>query len=220
MVGNGSIGSPPFHIRSFQLSRRSLSACWIVTSPLARISTDWAARMLAIARALPSSFARALRSPPDCGVGWYFGAIRNPGAKGSDRRSGAGYGVSNAGQHPSSSCLPVRCWQVLSSSRCATSFQIALPPYNRTASAVWISIVRAAAAGDAQYVTLNFRKTSLPHQGPGRAGGTLSTDSQYSAGRGASGVAAEGPGLRAAASFSICFGVGMRQLAGQSVIPN
>ena len=32
--------------------------------------------MLAIARALPSSFARALRSPPDRGVGWYFGAIR------------------------------------------------------------------------------------------------------------------------------------------------
>src|ERR1700722_3878840 len=28
----------------------------------------------------------------------------------------------------------------------------------------------AAAAGHAQYVTLNFRKTSLPHPGPGRAG--------------------------------------------------
>ena len=67
----------------------------------------------------------------------------HPGATRSDRRSGAGYGVSNAGQHPSSSCLPVRCWQVLSSSRCATSFQTALPPYNRTASAVWISTVRS-----------------------------------------------------------------------------
>jgi hypothetical protein len=31
--------------------------------------TDCAARMLAIARALPSSFVRALRSPPDSGVG-------------------------------------------------------------------------------------------------------------------------------------------------------
>src|ERR1700736_3048607 len=30
--------------------------------------------------------------------------------------------MSNPGQHPSSSCLPVRCWQVLSSSRCATSY--------------------------------------------------------------------------------------------------
>ena len=58
-------------------------------------------------------------------------------------KSGADYGVSNAGQHPSSSCLPVRCWQVLLSSRCATSFQTALPPYNRTASAVWISTVRS-----------------------------------------------------------------------------
>ncbi|EHR00949.1 metallophosphoesterase family protein [Bradyrhizobium sp. WSM471] len=55
----------------------------------------------------------------------------------------AGYGVSSAGLQPSSSCLPVRCWQVLSSSRCATSFQTALPPYNRTASAVWISTVRS-----------------------------------------------------------------------------
>jgi hypothetical protein len=49
----------------------------------------------------------------------------------------------HAGQHPSSSCLPVRCWQVLLSSRCATSFQTALPPHNRTASAVWISTVRS-----------------------------------------------------------------------------
>src|SRR3954468_10283714 len=28
----------------------------------------------------------------------------------------------------------------------------------------------ATAAGDAQHATLNFRKTSLPHLGPGRAG--------------------------------------------------
>jgi hypothetical protein len=80
----------------------------------------------------------------------------------------------------------------------------------------------AAAAGDAQHVALNLGKTSLPHLGPGRIGArSLSTDSQYSAGSGASG-AAEGLRLRAAsaASFSICFGVGMRQLAGRSVIPN
>lgn len=38
-------------------------------SPFARISADRVARILAIARALPSSFARALRSPPDRGVG-------------------------------------------------------------------------------------------------------------------------------------------------------
>jgi hypothetical protein len=72
-------------------------------------------------------------------------------------------------------------------------------------------------------VTLNFRKTSLPHLGPGRAGARVFEDRfPISAGRGASGAAAEGPGLWAAsaASFSICFGVGMRQLAGRSVIPN
>ena len=76
MVGDGSIGSPSLHIRSFQLSQRSLSACWIIASPLARTSTDCVARTLAIARALPSSLVRALRSPPDKGLGWYFGAIR------------------------------------------------------------------------------------------------------------------------------------------------
>src|SRR4051812_46728390 len=69
IVGDGSIGSPSYHMRSFQLSHNSLSACWMSASPFARISADRVARMLAIARALPSSFARALRSPPDSGVG-------------------------------------------------------------------------------------------------------------------------------------------------------
>src|ERR1700758_1880412 len=69
MVGDGSIGSPSDHIRSFQLSQSSLSACWIIASPLARISPDCEARMLAIARAFPSSLFRALRSSPDRGVG-------------------------------------------------------------------------------------------------------------------------------------------------------
>ena len=91
----------------------------------------------------------------------------------------------------------------------------------------------AAAAGDAQHVALNFGKTSLPQLGSGHIGARVledgpevspyaPVDSQYSAGRGASGAAAAGLHLRAAsaASFSICFGVGMRQLAGRSVIPN
>jgi GMC oxidoreductase len=60
---------PSLHIRSFQLSHNSLSACWISASPLVRMSADREARMFAIARALPSSFVRALRSPPDRGVG-------------------------------------------------------------------------------------------------------------------------------------------------------
>jgi hypothetical protein len=64
MVGDGSIGSPSLHIRSFELSHGSLSAYWIGASPLARISADRVANMLAIARALPSSL-----SPPDRGVG-------------------------------------------------------------------------------------------------------------------------------------------------------
>src|SRR3981189_2081591 len=41
IVGEGSIGSPSLHIRSFQLSQNNLSACWISAAPLARISSDW-----------------------------------------------------------------------------------------------------------------------------------------------------------------------------------
>ena len=44
--------------------------------------------MLVIARALVSSLFRALRSPPDKGVGWYFGAIRHPSAERLHQRSG------------------------------------------------------------------------------------------------------------------------------------
>jgi hypothetical protein len=69
IVGEGSIGSPSLHIRSFQLSQSNLSACWISAAPLARISADCAARMPVIARAFPNSFVRAFRSPPDSGVG-------------------------------------------------------------------------------------------------------------------------------------------------------
>jgi hypothetical protein len=53
MVGDGSIGSPSDHIRSFQLSHSSLTACCSMFSALARISADCAARILVIARALP-----------------------------------------------------------------------------------------------------------------------------------------------------------------------
>src|SRR3984957_18191639 len=69
MVGDGSIGSPSDHIRSFQLSHSSRSACCSMVSALARISADCAARMFVIARDLPSSLFRALRSPPERGGG-------------------------------------------------------------------------------------------------------------------------------------------------------
>jgi hypothetical protein len=50
-----------------QLSQRSLSACWIIASPLARISADWAPRMFAIARALPSADHRQKTGEGVCG---------------------------------------------------------------------------------------------------------------------------------------------------------
>ena len=60
------------HIRSFQLSQSSLSACWIRVSPLARISADCAARMLVIARALPSSLLQSLAVASGEGRGVMF----------------------------------------------------------------------------------------------------------------------------------------------------
>ena len=107
------------------LSQSSLSACRIIAYALARISADCAARILAIARALPSSFSRALRSPPDRGVGWCFGAIRTSN---QTRGPGGAGDYSNEGQQPSFSWRPVRCWQVLSNRRCATSLKIAFVP--------------------------------------------------------------------------------------------
>jgi hypothetical protein len=80
MVGDGSIGAIGL-IRSFHDSQSSLSACCSMASAFVRISADCAARMLVIARALPSSLAKALRSPPERGVGWYFGAIQHPSAQ-------------------------------------------------------------------------------------------------------------------------------------------
>src|SRR3984957_5627058 len=86
IVGDGSIGSPSDPIRSFHDSQSSLSACCSIVSALARMSADCAARMLVIARALPSSLFRALRSPPERGVGWCFGAMRTSRSQATDRR--------------------------------------------------------------------------------------------------------------------------------------
>ena len=81
----------------------------------------------------------------------------------------------------------------------------------------------AAAAGDAQHVALNLGKTSLPHLGPGRVGARV-FEYRFPVFRREGRIRSRSGGSRStgtsAASFSICFGVGMRQLAGRSVIPN
>src|ERR1700742_3765815 len=76
IVGDGSTGPPSAHMRSFQLSERSLSACLIRACDLVRSSSDCRARTVVMARALLSSFFNAFLSPPLSGVGWYFGAMR------------------------------------------------------------------------------------------------------------------------------------------------
>jgi hypothetical protein len=81
----------------------------------------------------------------------------------------------------------------------------------------------AATTGDAQHVALNFRKTSLPHLGPSRAGARVFEHRFPIFGREGR-IRSRSGGARPAdgfsASFSICFGVGMRQLAGRSDISN
>ena len=56
---------------SFRKAIGRPASAWSLPS---RISTACAARILVIARALPSSLSRALRSPPERGVGWCFPA--------------------------------------------------------------------------------------------------------------------------------------------------
>ena len=53
-----------------------MSASRISASPSRRNSADRSAKIRVIARDFTSSFLRALRSPPDNGVGWCFGANR------------------------------------------------------------------------------------------------------------------------------------------------
>ena len=154
MVGDGSIGSPSLHIRSFQLSQSNLSACWISAAPLARISADCAARMPVIARAFPNSFVRAFRSPPDSGVGWCFGAIRT-----SKRRPNSGCRLGHVKSRPA----PV--FFVSSGALLAgvveQSLRHVLPDRVAAIQSDCIGGLDfdgplAAAAGDAQHVALNF----------------------------------------------------------------
>ena len=78
----------------------------------------------------------------------------------------------------------------------------------------------AAAAGDPQQVALDLRQRRLTGRPLERARGSWSTDCQYSGGSGSPGASTGSAGFRLAstASFSICFGAGMRQFAGRSVI--
>src|SRR3984893_5422856 len=168
IVGEGSIGSPSLHIRSFQLSQSSLSACWIRPAPLARISADCAARMPVIARDFPNSFVRAFRSPPDSGVGWCFGAIRT-----SKRRPSSGCRLGHVKSWPAPVFL-VSSGALLAGG-VEQSLRDVLPDRVAAIQSDCIGGLDfhgplAATAGDAQHVALNLGKTSLPHLGSGRIG--------------------------------------------------
>ncbi len=89
-------------------------------------------------------------------------------------------------------------------------------------STVWISTVRSQRRQETgntwRWISVSFRcriRTLSP------ARGSLSRESQYSGGSASSGASAGTGAFRAAsaANFSICLGVGMRQLAGRSVEP-
>jgi len=77
----------------------------------------------------------------------------------------------------------------------------------------------AATAGDAQHVALNLGKTSLPQLGSGRIGARVFED-RFPIFRREGRIRSRSLWAASVASFSICFGVGMRQLAGRSIIPN
>jgi hypothetical protein len=118
--------------------------------------------------------------------------------------------------------------QVSSSRRCPKSFQTALGPARRTASAFWISTVRPQRR-QATRSRCRWISESCCVQIEGPAGRRSAAASSRTARQYSDGISSPGPGVRTggtfsptpalAASFSICFGVGMRQLAGRSVIP-
>ena len=62
-------------MRSFHDWQARSSASLISASPVLRFSADRSAKMLVMARDFLSSFVRALRSPPDSGMGWCLRAI-------------------------------------------------------------------------------------------------------------------------------------------------
>ncbi len=156
-VGDGSIGSPSAHIRSFQLSQSSLSACRSMASPLARVSADCAARMLVIARALPSSLFEGLAVASGEGRGVVF--RRHPDIQDLDSEPARAGDYSNEGQQPSSSWRPVR-WRA---GIVQQALADVLPDRVRTVEADGIGLLdfdgpAAAAAADPQYMLGNFRQ--------------------------------------------------------------
>ena len=176
----------------------------------------------------PSRVPCRAPSPEPCdrrrtaALGDTSGPSEHPGAKRSDRRSGA----ATAPRTPASSRLLHAC--PCAAGRCCRAAAVRRPSRPRCRHIVGrhrrSGFPRSARSGGRRRAG---RGAECPRDvaaasGPRsrRRAGSFRTDSQYSAGKGASGAAADGAGLRAAsaASFSICFGVGMRQLAGRSVI--
>ena len=226
IVGDGSIGSPSAHIRSFQLSQSSLSACpdkRLALGPrLGRLRGEDVGHRPRLAEFLVQSLAVA------SGEGRRVVLRRHPDIHDSGRATGGAGDYSNEGQQPSSSWRPVRCLagivqqplsDILPDRLCAVKPNgIGLLDFDDPA---------AAGAGDPQNMLGNFGQPQRPDGRARRhragAGERVPQDGFPVFGRHGS----PGPGVgvlrgslpTAAASFSICFGVGMRQLAGRSVIP-
>ena len=152
---------------------------------------------------------------------------RHPDIQDSDNAHAHHCNYSNEGQQPSSSCRPVRCWHVSSNSRWPRSFQTVRGPASRIASAFCISMVRAQRRQETRS-TCRWMSPSccfwigLP-EGLASVEASFRTACQYS-----DGISSAGPGVgvagtflpATAAIFAICLGVGMRQLAGRSVMPD
>ena len=171
--------------------------------------------------------ARALRSPPERGVGWCFGAIRTSVIQTGDRRRAGDY--SNEGQQPSSSWRPVRAGRYCPA---AAGRRPSRPPSVRRGGRRRPSGFRRSGRSGEQ-ATLRIcwgisDSRSVRTEGPAapgwrrRAGpsGRIPSIREASRRPDPESASCGAPCRRRAASFSICFGVGMRQLAGRSVIPS
>jgi hypothetical protein len=219
MVGDGSIGSPSLHIRSFQLSQKSLSACWTSASPFVRISADCAARMPAIAHAFPSSFVRACGRRPKGAWGDASAPSGHPTADqiGMWARSYR----SSASTHPLQVCRCVAgMYRPKAVARRASRLRRPRKDGSRQPSG--FPTVRSQRRQETCSTWRGISESGCWYNWKpfAAARGSFSKAPQYSTGSAGSCAAVVVALFRttAAANVSFCFGVGMRRLAGRSHI--
>ena len=216
------VGPHPFVPTLAEQPVRLLDECFALCPHLGRLRGQYVGHRTRLAELLLKGLSVT------SGEGRRVVLRRHPDIQDSDNAHAHHCNYSNEGQQPSSSCRPVRCWHVSSNSRWPRSFQTVRGPAKPDRICLlYLDGAGAAAAGDAEHVPLDVAELLLLDRVAGRclasAEASSRTACQYSGG-----ISSAGPGVGVAGTFlpttavifAICLGVGMRQLAGRSVMPD